>query len=151
MHVPPLLLASCWTLIIMSGLGGKKHFSSADTVLTHPLFFLSLSRSCPAVLPVFFLFFCGLGPKFTSSFMQMPKRSQQRGWAAWFLRRERVYSPSASIGFYYQLISHLCRKSHNGKMPKSAGRQYWDCAYSLKSLAVYSIPQDFFFCFVLHV
>lgn len=38
----------------MSGLGGKKHFSSADTVLTHPLFFLSLSRSCPAVLPVFF-------------------------------------------------------------------------------------------------
>ena len=138
---------NCWTLIIESGLVGEKkkqqkHFSPADTALTHPLFLL-LTASVTLLPPLAAL------PVFSVDFNQnpLPVFWKCQGVAVvrmsrWLLRIQyikRVFTALQLGSAFTVSSSAVCLgKGRNGKLPRVC-RQFWHSAYSLNSLAVHSI------------
>ena len=120
----------------------QKHFSPADTALTHPLFLL-LTASVTLLPPLAAL------PVFSVDFNQnpLPVFWKCQGVAVvrmsrWLLRIQyikRVFTALQLGSAFTVSSSAVCLgKGRNGKLPRVC-RQFWHSAYSLNSLAVHSI------------
>lgn len=120
----------------------QKHFSPADTALTHPLFLL-LTASVTLLPPLAAL------PVFPVDFNQnpLPVFWKCQGVAVvrmsrWLLRIQyikRVFTALQLGSAFTVSSSAVCLgKGRNGKLPRVC-RQFWHSAYSLNSLAVHSI------------